>query len=136
MHQVKSNMAMAYTDRRDLDSFYMDGIPPYHAEKLYNFMYGSANCGGYGTLYNIPDNASLQIFTYELTGRTRCGWELRNVDDRQRYVSQYLVSGTSEYPRSEPIPKQKQKPKSNKIEKAPKHVRHQFLRKRLKEKNK
>lgn len=135
-------------------AFMNDGIPPHHAEQLIRAM-GSIHMG-YGTRYRVAEHTSMRIFEYEFTGKGSSGWRLVDIQDPRSskyYGSHYGVQVFSD-PRGIRVggvdfaggearmgekPKEKPKEDPNKkptIKKQPKSIRHQYLRRVLKERNK
>lgn len=129
--------------------YHKSGIPPHHARILMEQLRMNNLRRGY--VYNIPDHSSMYNYMYILDGGTECGWSLCGRDNLSQsmiadsnkerilgidygidrdvgiMVSQHymdaMMYGTSV--------KKENKVEPPKQKKAPKSVRHSYLKKRL-----
>lgn len=130
---------MAYANTLDsrqlMEYFYRDNIPEKHAIQLYRSGIMERPTGRYKVM-DAP-----YIYTYDFAyGRNYTGWTLINVEnDRMRGTPAQHMGRNGDvlyygalYESESPTPK---KAKPEPVKKVSKQIRHQFLRKRLLERN-
>jgi len=133
--------SLAYSDSSYtimMQAFAYQNIQRDHAEVLIRFMEGRAL--RYGEVYNIPDYRSQSIYSYVWVGRERTptGWDSGGRSSQERMMGMDFASGRDgQVMYYDPFPQEKSEPKKKaelpKQKKAPKAVRHSYLKKRLQE---